>query len=207
MSYTTYYERRQKIDKQEARQLEELLERQKISAPRKVLTRRLKFESLTPKPDEGRYSICMMDFDENQIYLELKYIQRGITYKKLSKISKEDCIRILEGNVEWMASSKDKLCQDFYRQITLNYIRPGNIIETCKNVYQWKSDYICLKRSIRSIRNNGYNFFDPDTYMIRCLDYGEVELDQKQAVTIPRYIETILHGAEENAEDVLAYVL
>ena len=207
MSYTTYYERRQKIDKYEAQQLEEVLGRQKISAPRKVLTRRLKFESLMPKPEEGRYSICMMDFDEDQIYLELKYIQRGITYKKLAKISKENCMKILEGNVEWMADSRDKLCQDFYRQITLNYIRPGNIVETCKVVYQWKSDYICLKRSIRSIKNNGYNFFDPDTYMIRCLDYGEVELDQKQAVTLPRYIESVLHVPEHTGEDTLAFVL
>ncbi len=207
MSYTTYYERRQKIDRYEAQQLEEVLGKQRISPPRNVLTRRLRFESLVPKNGEGKYSICMMDFDEDQIYLELKYIQRGITYKKLAKISREECEWILEGNVEWMAASKERLCQEFYRQITLNYIRPCSIVETRKTVYQWKSDYICLKRSIRSIRNNGYNFFDPDTYMIRCLDYNEVELNQKQAVTIPRYIESILHGTEEQGEDVLAYVL
>ena len=149
----------------------------------------------------------MMDFDENRIYLELKYVQLGITYKKLTGITKEQCVHILEGNVEWMAESKDKLCQDFYRQVTYNHIRPGNVIETCKSVYKWKSDYISLKRSIRSIRNNGYNFFDPDTYMIRCLDYDEVELDRKQAVTLPRFIENMLYGSEETAEDIMAYVL
>lgn len=207
MSFTTYYERRQMIRCEEARQLEELFEKQKISSPQEVLTRRLKFNSQISQEDAGKYSICMMDFDEQQIYLELKYIQRGITYKKLTKITKENCISILEGNVEWMASSKDKLCQDFYRQVTYNHIRPGNIVETRKRIYRWKSDYICLKRSIRSIRNNGYKFFDPDTYMIRCLDYDEVELDQKQAVTIPRMIETVLYGTEEVGEDVMAYVL
>ena len=44
-------------------------------------------------------------------------------------------------------------------------------------------------------------------YMIRCLDYGEVELNQKQAVTLPRFIGTILYGGEESPEDTLVYVL
>ena len=206
MSYTTYYERRQTIRKDEARQLEELFDRKLTAEPKNVLTRRLKFESVTPLPDEGRYSICMLDFDPEQIYLELKYVQKGITYKKLTKLSEENCIS-LEGNAEWMASSKDKLCQSFYRQTELNNIRPGNVIETCKSVYRWKSDYISLKRSVRSIRNNGYNFFDPDTYMIQCLDYDKVELNLKQAVTLPRYIETVLYGTEEAREDMLALVL
>ena len=43
--------------------------------------------------------------------------------------------------------------------------------------------------------------------MIRCLDYGEVELDQKQAVTLPRYIESVLHVPEHTGEDTLAFVL
>lgn len=207
LSYTTYYERWQKINKHDAQRLEEGLERQEIPSPKNVITRRLKFEDPVSGNRDGKYSMCMVDFDENQIYLEFKYVQRGITYKKLTKISKEQCSWLLEGNIEWMAGSKDRLCQDFYRQMTLNYIRPGNIVETYKTVYRWKSDYICLKRSIRSIRNSGYNFFDPNTYMIRCLDYDEVELSQKQAVTIPRFIENMLHGAEETREDVLAFVL
>lgn len=113
MSCTTYYERRQKIDRHEAQKLEEVLGRQKISAPRNVLTRRLRFESLVPKNGEGRYSICMMDFDENQIYLELKYIQRGITYKKLAKLSREDCMRILEGAWNGWHPPKIGFCRTF----------------------------------------------------------------------------------------------
>ena len=207
MSLTTYFERRQVIRKDEARQLEELLVKMTEAEPRSVLTRRLKFENLTPLPDEGRYSICMMDFDPGQIYLELKYIQKGITYKKLTKLTEENCISVLEGNTEWMTEAKDKLTQGFYRQLELNNIRPGNVIETCKTVYCRKSDYISLKHSVRSIRNNGYKFFDPDTYMIQCLDYGKVELDRKQAVTLPRFIETVLGRAEEAGEEIPAFVL
>ena len=106
-----------------------------------------------------------------------------------------------------MGLSKDKLIQGFYQQMTLSNIRPGNVIETCKSVYCWKADYISLKHSVRSIRNNGYNFFDPNTYMIQCLDYDKVELNQKQAVTLPRFIEMVVYGIEEGGEDILAYVL
>ena len=91
--------------------------------------------------------------------------------------------------------------------MALNNIRPGNVIETCKTVYCRKGDYISLKRSVRSIRSRGYNFFDPDTYMIRCLDYDKVELDQKRAVTLPRYIETVLYRTEEVPGDILAFVI
>jgi len=207
LSFTTYYERRQVVRKDEARRLEELLAKKTTKEPRNVLTRRLKFDNLTPLPDEGRYSICMMDFDPEQIYLELKYVQKGITYKKLTKLTENNCISVLEGNVEWMEASKDKLIQGFYRQMLLNNIRPGNVIETCKSVYCWKADYISLKRSVRSIRNNGYNFFDPNTYMIQCLDYDKVELNQKQAVTLPRFIETVLYGTDDVGEDMLAFVI
>ena len=73
--------------------------------------------------------------------------------------------------------------------------------------YQWKADYICLKRSIRSIRSNGYSFLDPDVYMISCLDCSEVELTQKKAVTLPRYIESVMHGNEVEQQDGVAFVL
>ncbi len=207
MSYTTYYERRQKIAKHEAEQLEHLLEKQAMPEQRNLVTRRLRFENMIEKTPQGRYSICMLNFDPEQIYLEFKHLQRGITYKKISRISKEDCLRILEGDVDWMADSKDKLYQEFCRQVQLNCIRQGNVVETCKTVYQWKADYICLKRSIRSIRSNGYSFLDPDVYMISCLDCSEVELTQKKAVTLPRYIESVMHGNEVEQQDGVAFVL
>ena len=109
--------------------------------------------------------------------------------------------------MDWMADSKDKLYQEFCRQVQLNCIRQGNVVETCKTVYQWKADYICLKRSIRSIRSNGYSFLDPDVYMISCLDCSEVELTQKKAVTLPRYIESVMHGNEVEQQDGVAFVL
>lgn len=149
----------------------------------------------------------MVDFEDDQIFLQMKYIQRGITYKRLSKLTKEECRKILEGDIEWMQQSRNKLIRDFYLEVKINYLRPASIVETKKSIYRWKSDYICLKWSVKSIRNNGYNFFEKNIYMIRCLDYGTVELNQKQAVTLPRYIENIFRVSDEVKEDTLAYVL
>ena len=43
--------------------------------------------------------------------------------------------------------------------------------------------------------------------MIQCLDDGAVELNQKQAVTLPRFIESIFRASDDVQEDALAYVL
>lgn len=114
---------RQKDREARAEQLEHLLEKQAMPEQRNLVTRRLRFENMIEKTPQGRYSICMLNFDPEQIYLEFKHLQRGITYKKISRISKEDCLRILEGDVDWMADSKDKLYQEFCRQVQLNCIR------------------------------------------------------------------------------------
>ncbi len=216
MSYTTYYERRQNINRREAAKLEEVFAGHGVEKPQQLTVRKLRFAYPDREPQSARgtgaraevsYGICMVDFDGDRIFLQMKYVQRGITYKRLAKLTQEECRKILEGDIEWMRQSRNKLVKGFYLEMKINRLHPASIVETRKSIYRWKSDYICLKWSVRSIRNNGYNFFRKDCYMIQCLDDGVVELNQKQAVTLPRFIESIFRASDDVQEDALAYVL
>lgn len=201
MKYTTYYEQSRKIDKLEERTIKETLSEDKLLSPfETIIVRKLTFSAITTNVSEIHYSICMIDYDCDSIYLQRKNIQNGTTYKTIAHITKEECTKLLEGDYEWLKDNKQQLCKEFYLQLTVNQLQIGNLKEIHKEICHKKQDYISFTHCIKGISYHDHNFFDKNCYMIPCLSDHDTILTIKNAVTIPRYIRNMVHMGNENAD-------
>lgn len=201
MKYTTYYEQTRKINKQEEQEIKEAMTEDKtISSFETIIVRKLTFSAITTNVSEIHYSIGMMNYDYNSIYLQRKNVQNGTTYKTIAHITKEECEKFLAGDYEWLKDSKQQLCKEFYLQVTVNQLQKGNLKEIHKDICRKKQDYVSFTHSIKGISYHNNNFFDKNCYMIPCLSDHDTILTIKQSVTIPRYIRNMVHMANENTD-------
>ena len=89
-----------------------------------------------------KYRLRMYNDDPSFIRLERKFKQGGLGYKNSAALSSERALDVVQGNVEWMAQSRDEVILGFYTRIKneglkakviVDYIRepfvfaPGNV--------------------------------------------------------------------------------
>lgn len=99
-----------------------------------------------------RYSINIKDFTDSRFVVERQSFREGTFYSKYTYLDKEDCQKILEGDVEWMSKSKDNLLRDFYLQIKMNKLEAGVVVDYLREIYHmhYSDDMIIFDKSISS---------------------------------------------------------
>jgi hypothetical protein len=205
MRYVTYYEECNTLTAdryQQAKQM--ILAEEPKKKLEKYTLRKLQFIGNSSQKAIPNYYLCLRDKDENQIYLEKKYIQGGIYYKRCLKLSKEECSRILMGDLEWMKNHKKALLAEFYLQVTLNHLSPGYMTEYEREMVHCKKEgYVTFFKSIkRAVGTTNHLFEDPE-FFISCLDHGKVLVTYKKAAKLPDVISSMIQVPEEPAEDYL----
>lgn len=152
------------------------------------------------------FFLCVKNQDENQIYLEKKYIQNRIFYKKCTKLTREEYERIYRGDLEWMRNHRNALLADFYLQVTLNHLRPGYLTESRREMMHCKKEgYVTFIKKIERAAGSRAGLFDEPYMLISCLDEEKVKVTYKKVVTLPVVISSMLQSGEETGED-LAFV-
>lgn len=204
MRYTMYYEENDTIDEDK---YDLLKQRLLLEQPKK------KFESYTLKKqqfsggEEGapNYYLCIKNEDDSQIYLEKKYTQNGIKYKKCEKLSRKECERLQKGDIEWMKNHKKLLFADFYLQSTLNYLSPGPITIYEREMMKCKREgYVTFCKSIVRAAGNSADIFDNDYVPISCLAEGRIRVNYKKEITLPSMVLAMMQMGDE-PEDEFAF--
>ena len=198
MKYSTYYEERNTItvEKYQTMKQKMLANEQQYRMERYTL-RKLKFIGNESQAAQAEYSLSMKNGEEEQIFLVKKYIQNGIHFKSSMKISKEECQKILNSDLEWMRGHKKELLADFYLQITLNHLSPGYLTEYEREmIHCKKGDYIIFCRKINRAVGITNRLFEEPEIVIPCLDEGKVLVTYKKAVSLPKIFSGLFTGQE-----------
>lgn len=205
MKYVTYYEEGNTITVGKYHQLKQnILEHEPQSELEKYTLRKLQFIGNESQKAIADYFLCMKNEDEERIYLEKKYIQNGIYFKKREKLTKEECERLLKGDLEWMKGHKKDLLADFYRQVTLNHLSPGYLTEyERERIHCKKEGYISFFKKIKRAVGITNRLFEKPKMVISCLDEGKVLVTYKRAAKLPDILSNMLQSQEEQLEDTL----
>ena len=92
MDYTTYYEEYDTITEERYGELKSMLEAQdKKKKFQAFHLRKLEFIGTNDQKAVPNFFLCVKNQDENEIYLEKKFIQGDIHFKKCAKLTKEEC--------------------------------------------------------------------------------------------------------------------
>lgn len=204
MKYTMYQEEHSTVTYDKYLQLKQsLLNDQSKKSLEEFTLRKLQFIGAVDSDAVPNYFLCVKNQDEEQIYLEKKYIQNRIYYKKCTKLTKEEYERIYHGDLEWMKNHKNPLFVEFYLQITLNHLRPGYLTEYSREMMHCRKEgYVTFFHRIERAAGSRTGLFDRPYMLISCLDEGKVLVTYKKVVSIPGVIGSMLQGQEETNEDL-----
>lgn len=202
---TTYIEARESITEERCSELKAILE---AAEPKNTFEvyhlRRLAFRSADEKHGVPQFCLCVKNQDEKQIYLEKKYQQNGVYFRRTAPLSREECDRIVSGDIEWMKNHKTSLFTDFYRQVSLNLLSPDRITDyeresmTCR-----KEGCVTFTKRIDRATGTPKSLFEEPEFTFSCLDEGKMMVSYKKEAMLPSVLISILQLQE--SEPALVY--
>ncbi|WP_353093526.1 polyphosphate polymerase domain-containing protein [Tissierella praeacuta] len=93
------------------------------------------FEKISGINHREKYRIRFYNNDTSVIKLEKKIKDNGLTKKFSSLISKEECEKILEGDIEWIKFTNRSLLKEFYTRMKSDLFKPRTIVDYNREAY------------------------------------------------------------------------
>lgn len=199
MNYMTYHEEYESMPRERYEELKCLME---AAEPKKrfetYTLRKLAFQGADDLHGVPRFFLCVKNMDEQQIWLEKKFSQNGVTFKKCEKLTRAECGRILSGDVEWMKNHKKSLFTDFYRQVTLNHLSPWRVTDYKRQSMKCKKEgCVTFQTEIRRAVGRVRDLFAEPEFTISCLDEGKVLAAYKKDVRLPAMVAAVFQSQDE----------
>ena len=111
-----------------------------------------------------KFRIRYYNGDTSYIVLEKKSKYNSLCGKKSVRITKEECQRIMDGDIDWMLESDRPLCQELYAKMRSQLLRPKVIVDYTRRAFVYKPGNVrvTLDYEVRS-GLNVTQMFDPVT--------------------------------------------
>lgn len=151
------------------------------------------YEKVDGLEQREKYRIRLYNLDDSFIRLERKEKNRDLTHKEQVRITKEECLAIINGDLDTIDIKKHQLLKDFVLKYQLYHIKPDVIVDYERLAYTYpvEETRITFDENIRSGRFNTDLFsHDIETYDV--LEPDEVVLEVKFNGAIPSVIAQVI---------------
>ena len=137
-------------------------------------------EKVIGVPKRHKFRIRFYNDNHEFIRLEKKSKIRGLCLKDSEKITKEECEKIINGDIEFLRDSNKKLFIDLYSEMKGNLLRPKTIVDYTREAYIYPigNVRITFDKSVRTGLNN-INMFDDNLATIETIDNKYIVLEVK----------------------------
>ena len=120
-----------------------------------------------------KYRIRIYNYSDRSIKLERKKKFGSYIYKESAPLTKEEFYKILNGEYEFLLTSKYPLCREFYVECISNFMRPRTIVDYER--VPWIMDEgtvrITFDSDVRAAVG-GYDIFDSTLPTLPVLEQG-----------------------------------
>ena len=163
-------------------------------------------EKVIGVPKRDKFRIRFYNDNHQFIRLETKSKIRGLCLKESEKITKRECMKIINGDIEFLRDSGKKLFVDLYSQMKGNLLKPRTIVDYTREAYIYPigNVRITFDKSIRTGLNS-INMFDNDLPTIETIDSKFIVLEVKFDEFLPQVIQDIIQVNERRATSVSKY--
>lgn len=157
-------------------------------------------------PKRHKFRIRFYNDNHEFIRLEKKSKIRGLCLKDSEKITKEECEKIINGDIEFLRDSNKKLFIDLYSEMKGNLLRPKTIVDYTREAYIYPigNVRITFDKSVRTGLNN-INMFDDNLATIETIDNKYIVLEVKFDEFLPQIIRDIIQVKERRATSISKY--
>lgn len=163
-------------------------------------------EKVIDVPKRDKFRIRFYNDNHEFIRLEKKYKIRGLCLKDSERITKEECLKIINGDIEFLKDSGKKLFVDLYAQMKCNLIKPKTIVDYTREAYIYPigNVRITFDKSIRT-GLNCTNIFDDRLPTIESINHKFIVLEVKFDEFMPQVIYDIIQVKERRATSISKY--
>lgn len=151
------------------------------------------YEKVDGVETREKYRIRLYNLDDSFIRLERKEKNRDLTYKKQAIITKEQCLKFMNGDFDDIDLEEDGLVREFALKQKLKEIRPSVIVDYKRLAYTYpvEDTRVTFDEQIRSGKYAS-NLFDPELLTFDVLEPKEVVLEVKFNNAIPSHIASVI---------------
>ena len=163
-------------------------------------------EKVIGVPKRHKFRIRFYNDNHEFIRLEKKSKIRGLCLKDSEEITKEECEKIINGDIEFLRDSNKKLFIDLYSEMKGNLLRPKTIVDYTREAYIYPigNVRITFDKSVRTGLNN-INMFDDNLATIETIDNKYIVLEVKFDEFLPQIIRDIIQVKERRATSISKY--
>ncbi|CAI3701849.1 polyphosphate polymerase domain-containing protein [Clostridium neonatale] len=163
-------------------------------------------EKVIGVPKRHKFRIRFYNDNHEFIRLEKKSKIRGLCLKDSEKITKEECEKIINRDIEFLRDSNKKLFIDLYSEMKGNLLRPKTIVDYTREAYIYPigNVRITFDKSVRTGLNN-INMFDDNLATIETIDNKYIVLEVKFDEFLPQIIRDIIQVKERRATSISKY--
>lgn len=155
-----------------------------------------------------KYRIRIYNYSDCSIKLERKKKFGSYIYKESAPLTKEEFYKILNGEYEFLLTSKYPLCREFYVECIGNVMRPRTIVDYER--VPWIMDEgtvrITFDSDVRAAVG-GYDIFDSTLPTLPVLEQGKTVMEVKFTEMLPQVVRDLLLPNAQEFTAVSKYVL
>lgn len=156
-------------------------------------------EKINGVTDREKFRIRFYNFDNTLIKLEKKSKIHGLCRKTAATLSKEQCEKIIAGQLDWMMTSEDQLIKELYAKMLHHQLLPRTLVDYIREPYYYEPGGVRITID-RNIRTGVYStaFFDKCTPTLS-VPGNEMLLEIKYDAFLPDVIRDIIQTGRAQA--------
>ena len=153
---------------------------------------------------ELRRKVRLRIYDTEQTFamLEMKQLKRSL------KISREDAVRIIKGDLSPLLTYQDSFAAEIYAFMQIHAYRPVTIVEYRRKAFIAKENKIRITFDNQIVATeSSFDLFDPNLNMNPVLDPYDVVMEVKFNGFLLGYIRELINSINRSELSVSKYVL
>ncbi|GAA0694808.1 VTC domain-containing protein [Clostridium cadaveris] len=153
-----------------------------------------------------KFRIRYYNDDTSFIKLEKKSKVNGLCYKESALITKEECEKIISGDIEWMRKCCNKLILEFYAKMNFQQLKPKTIVDYEREPFIYDAGNVRITID-KNIRTGIYSkdLFDNNLPTMVTDNEGIMILEIKYDEFIPEIIKNIIEIKDRQASAFSKY--
>lgn len=153
-----------------------------------------------------KFRIRFYNEDHSFIRLEKKSKVNGLCSKVSEGITKEECNRIMDGDVDFLKGSGRDLFVELYSKLKGDLLKPKTVVVYSREAYIYKLGNVRVTFD-KYIKTGIYNrdLFDDNLPMVQSIDSKYIVMEVKYDEFLPEIIQDIIQTNERRATAISKY--
>lgn len=153
-----------------------------------------------------KFRIRFYNNDYSFIRLEKKSKTNGLCIKYSEKLTKEQCEKIVNGDIEFLKASSKPLFIELYAKMKSELLKPKTIVDYVREAYVYSTGNVRITFD-KDIRTgvNSINIFDEKLSTINVIDNNIIVLEVKYDEFLPEIIKHIIQTNDRRASAISKY--